>query len=140
MKLDERLADVYSIDIHNEAVMDRTQAIAALQQTGNLLEKTAHNDSVTVILGGAVAAMVVADLPATRVTHDCDVVVSDPTPVGKQSAKPRGRSPRSVVCPLTGSTATAACTPTFCRSVGGSDVRWLASSGRWRCWPLAAVI
>ena len=76
--MDERLADVYSIDIHNEAVMDRTQAIAALQQTGNLLAQTAPSGRVTVILGGAVAAMVVADLPATRVTHDCDVLVSEP--------------------------------------------------------------
>ncbi|QDU70385.1 hypothetical protein [Mucisphaera calidilacus] len=57
--------------------MDRTQAIAALQQTGNLLTETACN-SVTVILGGAVAAMVVAGLPATSVTHDCDVIVSEP--------------------------------------------------------------
>ena len=76
--MDEPLADVYSINIHSEAAMDRTQAIAALQKTGNLLEKTARNDSVTVIVGGAVAAMVVADLPGTRVTHDCDVVVSEP--------------------------------------------------------------
>ena len=78
VKVDESLPDVYSIDIHNEADMDRTQAIAALQQTGDLLAQTAHNDSVTVILGGAVAAMVVANLPATRVTHDCDVVASEP--------------------------------------------------------------
>ena len=76
--MDERLADVYINDRHNEGVMDRNQAIAALQQTGNLLAQTAHSDSVTVILGGAVAAMVVADLPATRVTHDCDVLGSEP--------------------------------------------------------------
>lgn len=78
VKVDERPADVYSTDIHNEAVMDRTQAIAALQQTGNLLAQAAPSGRVTLILGGAVAAMVVADLPATRVTHDCDVVESEP--------------------------------------------------------------
>lgn len=58
--------------------MDRNQVIAALQQTGKLLAQTAHGDRVTVILGGAVAGMVVASLPATRITYDCDVVVSEP--------------------------------------------------------------
>lgn len=77
-KVDDQPSDMYSIAIYNEAAMDRTQAIAALQQTGDLLEKTAHDERVTIILGGAVAAMVVADLSATRVTHDCDVVASEP--------------------------------------------------------------
>lgn len=90
VKLDERSADMYSGAIHDEAAMDRTQAIAALRQTGNLLAQTARNDQVTVILGGAVAAMVVADLPATRVTHDCDVVVSEPD-VGWQAVHEAAR-------------------------------------------------
>jgi hypothetical protein len=58
--------------------MDRTQAIGALRQTGERLARTTQPDPVTVILGGAVAAMVVADLPAARVTQDCDVLASEP--------------------------------------------------------------
>ncbi|HAI13594.1 MAG TPA: hypothetical protein DCM28_17945 [Phycisphaerales bacterium] len=58
--------------------MDRTQATSALKQTGKLLQESGHRDTVIVILGGSVAAMSVANMPATRVTHDCDVLVSEP--------------------------------------------------------------
>lgn len=58
--------------------MDRTQAIEALKATGTRLERAGGVDRVTVILGGAVAAMVTAGLPASRATHDCDVLASEP--------------------------------------------------------------
>lgn len=58
--------------------MDRTQAIEALKATGTRLERAGVVDRVTVILGGAVAAMVTAGLPASRATHDCDVLASEP--------------------------------------------------------------
>jgi hypothetical protein len=120
--------------------MDRTQAIAALQQTGNLLAQTAHNDSVTVILGGAVAAMVVADLPATRVTHDCDVLASEPDTgwvvvreAARQVAEKRGlpadwlnRDSRMYAHLLPIGWRKR------CEAVG--------RFGRWRCWPLADAI
>jgi len=94
--VDEPLADVYSIDIHTEAAKDRTQAIAALQQTGKLLAQTAPHDRVTVILGGVVAAMVVADLPVTRATHDCDVLVSEPGARNIRIALPASPAPPAV--------------------------------------------
>ena len=58
--------------------MDRTQAIEALKTTGTRVEQAGVVDQVTVILGGAVAAMVTAGLPASRATHDCDVLASEP--------------------------------------------------------------
>ncbi len=59
-------------------VMDRMQAIEALKATGIRLEQAGVVDGVTVALGGAVAAMITAGLPASRVTHDCDVLASEP--------------------------------------------------------------
>jgi len=58
--------------------MDRTQAIEALKATGARLDRAGKVQGVTVILGGAVAAMVTAGMSASRVTHDCDVIVSEP--------------------------------------------------------------
>jgi hypothetical protein len=58
--------------------MDCNEAIKALKATGNRLQRSSRSGQVTVILGGAVAAMVVARMPADRVTHDCDVVASEP--------------------------------------------------------------
>lgn len=40
--------------------MDRPQAMAALRATGQLLQRSGQTEAVTVILGGAVAAMTVA--------------------------------------------------------------------------------
>ena len=46
--------------------MDRTQAIDALKATGTHLERAGVADRPTVILAGAVAAMVTAGLSASR--------------------------------------------------------------------------
>lgn len=58
--------------------MDARHAIEALRATGDRLLASGQSGQVTLILGGAVAAITVADLPAGRLTHDCDVVVSEP--------------------------------------------------------------
>lgn len=58
--------------------MNHSQAIEALKHTGELMQQTGHTSDVQIILGGAVAAMVVAKMPDTRVTLDCDVLVSEP--------------------------------------------------------------
>jgi len=58
--------------------MDHTQAIKALTQTGKQLQQASKNIPMRVILGGAVAAMAVAGMPVSRVTHDCDVLTSEP--------------------------------------------------------------
>jgi len=58
--------------------VNRSEAITALRATGELLQRSGQVESVSIILGGAVAAMVTADLPASRITLDCDVVDSQP--------------------------------------------------------------
>lgn len=58
--------------------MDRSQALEALKATGTRLEGAGVIDQITVILGGAVAAMVTAGVRASRATHDCDVLASEP--------------------------------------------------------------
>ncbi|MBL4701441.1 MAG: hypothetical protein JKX85_09305 [Phycisphaeraceae bacterium] len=57
--------------------MDHTQAIRALTLTGKQLQQSDKSTKVTIIIGGSVAAMAVADMPVSRVTHDCDVLASE---------------------------------------------------------------
>lgn len=58
--------------------MNRFEAIQALRTVGERLAERGLTEPVTVAIGGAVAAMVVGDLPASRSTHDCDVVLVEP--------------------------------------------------------------
>ena len=58
--------------------MDRNDAIEALRATGDELEASGFTEPVNIVLAGAVAAMVTGGLPASRGTHDCDVVLIDP--------------------------------------------------------------
>ena len=54
--------------------MNRGDAIKALELVGNRLASAGVTDTIRIVIGGGVAAMVVGDLPPSRVTHDCDVM------------------------------------------------------------------
>ncbi len=71
--------------------MNQFEAIAALRATGERLRSAQIGDPVTVVIGGAVAGMLAGELPSSRVTHDCDVLATEPAVGHGAVSRPRDR-------------------------------------------------